>query len=171
MGGAHPFDPAKPWDHVFRAAVEDDKFWATEVTNKAVLFAARFRSQAQLADPGHGAPCTALAVRAPAPKAKTPRQDWRRPGPYGSGGAKGKEKGTVQHPLPRDKGGKDRAGKHDKGKGKGNFRVDAQGAEICFSWNRSANGCTPSGPCSNGRVHVCEMCLGSHRAVACPKQS
>ena len=76
----------------------------------------------------------------------------------------------VQHPLPRDKGGKDRGGKHDKGKGKGNFRVDPQGVEICFSWNRSKTGCAPTGPCWAHRAHVCEVCLGNHRAVACTQQ-
>ncbi|CAK0873315.1 unnamed protein product [Prorocentrum cordatum] len=36
------------------------------------------------------------------------------------------------------------------------------GAKLCYDWNRSRNGY--SAPCPNRRAHLCEWCLGPHRA-------
>ena len=40
--------------------------------------------------------------------------------------------------------------------------------ELCYLWNRGDRGC--SEPCSHARRHLCERCLGQHRAVddSCP---
>eukprot|EP00971_Amphidinium_carterae_P270400 5365364-Amphidinium_carterae.3 len=40
------------------------------------------------------------------------------------------------------------------------------GGEICYTWGRSANGCTS--PCPQAREHVCEFCRKTHRTVECP---
>jgi len=52
-----------------------------------------------------------------------------------------------------------------------NRHIRADGKEICFAWNRSAAGCA-EGTCPSGRAHVCEWCLGPHRAVdpACTRK-
>eukprot|EP00971_Amphidinium_carterae_P308622 6132899-Amphidinium_carterae.3 len=44
--------------------------------------------------------------------------------------------------------------------------IRSGGKELCFTWNRQASGCQSS--CPWGRLHVCEWCLQSHRAVECP---
>jgi hypothetical protein len=61
----------------------------------------------------------------------------------------------------------------DKGKGKsdkkgleGKHRLDNAGTEICWNWNRAANGCATK--CESGRAHICEICRGDHRTVQCP---
>eukprot|EP00971_Amphidinium_carterae_P210456 4175600-Amphidinium_carterae.1 len=41
------------------------------------------------------------------------------------------------------------------------------GEPICFVFNNST-GCRE--PCPNGRVHVCQICLGIHSAVKCPEK-
>ena len=46
-------DPAKPWDAVFLAAALDNHYWSSEVAEVAMLFVARVKDQAELADPGH----------------------------------------------------------------------------------------------------------------------
>ncbi|CAK0903494.1 unnamed protein product, partial [Prorocentrum cordatum] len=38
------------------------------------------------------------------------------------------------------------------------------GQELCFTWNRTPDGCV-SGPCPNKRSHSGEWCVGGHRAI------
>ena len=38
-------------------------------------------------------------------------------------------------------------------------------AQVCWLWNRSANGCAAT--CPARRTHQCELCHGAHRAVQC----
>ena len=47
----------------------------------------------------------------------------------------------------------------------GRFSTAPGGAELCYRWNRAHDGC--SEPCSSApqRRHLCEWCLGPHRAV------
>ena len=147
---------------MFRAAAADDKFWADEVSTKAVLFAARFRSQAQLVDPGHGALTSASSSSlASATPWQRPTRQPQRPGPY-NGKGKGKDgKGKGKGGKSKDKG-------SDKGQ-LGNRTRDSRGIEVCFKWNRDPEGCTK--PCAAWRAHVCEWCLGGHRGVACTRRS
>ena len=53
LADAGGFDPAKPWDAVFLASALDNHYWSTEVAEVAMLFVARVKDQAELADPGH----------------------------------------------------------------------------------------------------------------------
>ena len=46
------FNPQKPWDTVFAAAVSDKDFWQDNVREKAMLHKCRIKSQADLADDG-----------------------------------------------------------------------------------------------------------------------
>jgi hypothetical protein len=61
-----------------------------------------------------------------------------------------------------------------KGRGKakqpdGRFRVDTNGAEICWNWNKDQNGCAEI--CAAGRAHVCEWCRSpKHRSFQCPQK-
>ena len=156
-GGTHPFDPARPWDHVFRAAVSDDKFWTDEVTTAAVLFISRCKSQAQLADPGHGASTGA---------GSSDDYQGRRPRGYrGHRGTRGAHHDDSPYGPPPGKG-KDKGSK-GKGKGKDKGKVQfGNGTEICRNWNRAPDGCAKK--CPNNRRHVCDKCGGDHRAIACP---
>ena len=40
-----------------------------------------------------------------------------------------------------------------------------EGQELCFAWNRSKTGCSEVCEGIPARAHVCEWCLGPHRAV------
>ena len=49
---------------------------------------------------------------------------------------------------------------------KGRYTASVGGKALCWDWNRAADGCQAT--CPNGRAHVCEWCLGEHRAVDHP---
>ena len=40
-GGTHPYDPASPWDFVFRQAVMDGQFWRRDLEENALLILAK----------------------------------------------------------------------------------------------------------------------------------
>jgi len=48
------FDPARPWDTVFKEAALDKDFWTREVDKKVLQFTTAQRSRTQLLDPGFG---------------------------------------------------------------------------------------------------------------------
>ena len=167
------FDPARPWDYAFRDAARDSEFWAKEVDKKVIMFTTAQKSKNQLTDPGFGD----LRLESSAegggfgrgrgrPGGDSPdgtdmpeRKKHRRHQPQsrvssrgqkrGVGGAAGKGKTKGGRGLPKEK------------NAEGNFYRDAVGVNICWAWNRAANGC--SDPCPSKRAHVCERCRGSHR--------
>ena len=66
---------------------------------------------------------------------------------------------TAQH-RGGDKGVK---GGGQKGKGKSGVKK-----QVCYAWNRDAEGCPT--PCPNGRIHVCEKCGESdHKGKDCKR--
>jgi hypothetical protein len=67
----------------------------------------------------------------------------------GKGKGKGKEKGAK--------------GANKKGNGK--FSSSESGQPLCFDFNNGK--CFKK--CPNNRAHICQICLGPHRASECPK--
>ena len=47
----------------------------------------------------------------------------------------------------------------------GRFYVGPSGEQLCYTWNRSANGCAERCISQPARAHLCEWCHGEHRAV------
>ena len=164
------FDPARPWDYAFRDAARDSEFWAKEVDKKVIMFTTAQKSKNQLTDPGFGDLRLESSAEGGGPgrgrgrpggdspdgtdmserkKLRRGSQDPTRDRTRGAGGAAGKGKTKGGRGLPKEK------------NAEGNFYRDAVGVNICWAWNRAANGC--SDPCPSKRAHVCERCRGSHR--------
>ena len=72
---------------------------------------------------------------------------------------------AQSNPTPRPKA-KAKSGLRGDSRADGRH-IRYQGTEICFSWNRSSSGCAQGQQCPQKRLHVCEWCLGPHRAVDC----
>jgi hypothetical protein len=174
------FDPAKPWDVVFREAAMDHEFWGREVDKKVLQHITSMASPAKLVDEGYG-------VLEEAPHAvKTSKGGGgagggkRRRSSSSSSGAsdkkKKKRKSRSGKPFskPKPDAGKGDKGKKGAGKGAGKpanaQRADGKytrfnGNQVCFAWNGSVNGCSPI--CPQGRAHVCEICTERHRTIEC----
>ena len=180
-GGTHPFDPLMPWDYCLKAAACDRRFWDEELDRKCVLFITHLRSQRQLTDDGHGAELRQHGgPAAPAGSSEGGGRGTRKRHRTGAGGSSGSQGGGP----PCGSGGKSgggrgtpQAGSKGKGTGKGKahapdgrYRTSETGAEICWTWNHHADGC--SGVCANNRAHICEWCRSpQHRSIACSKKA
>ena len=169
VGLKSDFNPAQPWDVVFRDAARDRDFWYLEVEKKVVQYVTAQRSKPQLVDPGFG---QLRFAGAPGRKGGSgddldevqenpkKKQRWSK-----------KEKSVAAQNVRGEEGGR-RTGEGGKGKGKkgrnpdkkdnsGKYIFDSAGNQICWTWNRSNGGCAD--PCPNGRAHRCELCRGAHR--------
>jgi len=160
-------NPLMPWDAVIRSSVtslEGRDFWSREYTDLVNHFK---NSGGQTIDPSAGAAQRAnllgmvhqgkgAAGASQRDDYDNRRPEWRQP----KGGKPANAKGTP-------KGGKPSKGVIKNGdlNKQGKFYKDAHGTQLCFGWNRSANGC--SKVCPAKRAHVCEICRGNHRAVHC----
>ena len=172
------FDPQMPWDIVFREASLDNDFWAKEVDKKVLLHLTSLASTATLVDDGYGileeAPSAIVSGTSGGKKKQGKR---KRSSSSSSEAPKAKKRGARKNgkkkpPIekapvfnPQAKAGK------GKGKGKGGkAKVDGrhvrfEGTQICWDYNRQAGGCSEI--CPMARAHVCELCLGKHRALNC----
>ena len=146
------FDPARPWDAVFRVAVSEPAFWDSEVRDKAILYLTRISTAAQTLDDG---------TIADAPVSHRPPRSGSRGGSTSNTG-KGKGRSSQSlgtQPGKRGKGGKQQGKSASPGSSRGN-----SAAETCYNFNRGACNQTP---CPAGRRHICTSCGGSHPATAC----
>ena len=166
------FDPARPWDVVFREAARDTDFWRKEVEKKVLQFTTAQSTAPQLADPGFGQLTFAgqpegssrKRERSPGgpPVRKKTKQSQRQ-----RKAQRGDRRTQELHdapppPLPHPKGkgkGKDVNEKDSKGR----YFRDSAGVQLCWPWNRDSNGCCE--PCQQQRSHRCEICRGAHRTV------
>ena len=150
-----------PWDSVIKAAATHAEFWERELKEPAIIYSL-----------GHGKTEPSFVERQPqqlqtegtskrALKRKrelanfAARQQQQHPPekqqqPHRPQQPKGKGNGKGQHPR------KDKAGL---------YISTRDGSQICYSWTQGHDGC--KAPCPNGRAHVCQRCLGSHRTVSC----
>ena len=147
------FNPAKPWDVVFREAALDTKFWDREVDKQVVFFHTNVKTVSKIVDTGTG-PIDLVG-------SDTPKKNPSQAAPSGQGvskrAAKKKNK-AVSAAKGGGKGGKG-AGKGAKSgdladvKGKdGKYTRSKTGEPICWAFNKG----TCSTPCSNKRWHMCE---------------
>ena len=151
MGRTPGFDPQKPWDTVFRIAVDEPKFWDTEVRDKAIMYLTRIASAAQTLDDG--------TIDAPA--SLRSHQGGRSPSNAGKGKNRGGHgKGSPQGAQPGKRG---KGGKQHNGSTSGDNRGSAA-METCRMYN--AGTCTRT-PCPSGRRHICSSCGGNHPATEC----
>ena len=49
-----PYEPKRPWNHVFLMAARDDKFWQREVRDKCLRYTTRTQTKEQVQDDGFG---------------------------------------------------------------------------------------------------------------------
>ena len=150
------FTAERPWEAVLREGARDKDFWQENV--KDVLLHAKTT--------GKSLPAAALALNAEvAPEGSGGSHSW------GSGGegretpVPGKHSGKLsKQAKKREARGLAHAGVTAKAKrGDGRHVVNSKGVELCFQWNRVANGCEEK--CSKKISRQCEWCLGPHRAV------
>lgn len=162
------FDPAMPWNTVIKKAAGDAEFWDKELDKPALLYML-----------GRGRTHPSTVERAPPAAAGEPatkrrkRQHGSNGGGTGAGPGSGHPGGGSGHAEPRQRPGREAnkgngKGPHPRTNRSGRYFTDRSGGEICFTWNRKADGCSDAG-CPQRRSHVCERCLQPHRAVHCPR--
>jgi hypothetical protein len=151
------FDPNCPWDTVLRLAAQDRGYWDECVREPALKFIASGSKRA-------GQPTGSLTGEIRTNEGGPPRKKTKREKSRGVGG------GRPSAPPPPNnshgsyrKGKKGNQGKGNKGGGK--LSSTREGNPICYSWNNG--GCDQV--CSKGFAHVCQVCLGGHRALDHPR--
>jgi hypothetical protein len=137
----HEFDPIRPWDGVFAAAVKDKDFWDSEVREKAILYLAKVTNYRDIANDGTAQPSRGLPHKGQGQFAKGQ-------GHQGQGSKRKHSGHQAREPFHK--------GANPKGKGYGN--------DTCNNWNN--NKC-PLDPCPSGRAHVCSKCYGAHKRDQC----
>ena len=170
------FNPATPWDGVFQAAALDYQYWDANVRRPAVAFLARMGNQVQPAlepmSEGAKASLTNVESALGGKSGATPAAK--------AGGRKRKRKGTVTADSPEgDKKPRSEAGssavdkyssrEHPRKWG-GLFHSTQEGRELCYAWAKGASPDSCPEPCQKGRVHRCQICLGSHQNRECKKE-
>ena len=175
-GELQDFDPNRPWDVTFREAAQDKDYWAREVDKKVLLHITSIAPASSLIDEGYGlleeAASAVSSGRGGGKKNGGKRRAASSSSEAGQQSKKRKRNGRAKNktaaPGPntvlkeQPKGGKGKGGGKQKADGK---HVRYQGSQICWDYNRQAGGCTDI--CPNARAHVCELCLGQHRATSC----
>ncbi len=129
------FDPAKPWNSVLREATGNTDFWLRELQEPAWLYAER-----------RGSVAPSYTHQQPEAQGNQQRQQQQ-------------HQPQQQHSSAK----RDRPWEDLSRKKSGRFTHGRTGLEICYSYNRSENGCSDGRWCNNGRDHSCEFCLSGHR--------
>ena len=177
-------DETRPWNAVWLTAAEDsDKFWFSEVQEKALLFQTHIKTRGQLVDAGHhlqeDGRELSEEVSAPTQGAGSLTR-WQRKAMAKAakgGGAKGGGQGGAHAqqqlfpPVANQFGGGKGYWSQKAAKGKGKGKGKKSKTAGCWEWNRAADGCTDdAAACPKRRPHICEFCGGAHRSVSglCP---
>jgi hypothetical protein len=174
--GLSRFDPSKPWNTVLMAGIkgiEAMQYWEASLKEKARRWSTSARSvshpswvhrQAELYNPSRAAgqsPAAGARQGENAPKWSQPgegkRSKKRKAAGYASSGG--------QHSFPPKP---PRVDSSAERRPDGRYVKAENNVEICYRWNRAADGCSTECAAQPPRMHVCEWCRGSHRAVACP---
>ena len=168
------------WSEVFESAAKDDRYWDREVRRPANGWVTRgipmlsltMRQEFDMGLTLSGRrPAQAMAFDEDAKGKQAAQKDGKRQkrdNGDGRGRQKGQGKGAQHPPVPAQgalasKGGK---GGHPRRDKNGKALTDTNGDSVCFAFaNKGSKGC-PS-PCANGRVHVCQKCLGPHQNSGC----
>ena len=153
---SHPnlsaFNPAMPWNSVIKSSATDTEFWDRELKEPAQNFSfSRFNnSSGQRSGGQFVAPPPPPVQLQGAGRQEQPSKK-RKKNTYASGAPKGQTNPAEDAKRPD-----------------GRYYRDRHGAELCYTYNRSENGCS-NGACTSQRSHACEWCRQPHRAIACPK--
>ena len=157
-GLAPGYNPANPWQMVFRRAAADREYWDRHVREPALLY----RTSGHRAKESRGGTGTATD-RTGEPKgeeeAKSPKKR-KRKSQKERLRAKLRQANEEKEKAPAA--GPDKGSKRDR---QGRFLVDRNNKPICFAYN---NG-NCKGVCPKNMTHCCQLCLGSHPAKECKK--
>ena len=178
-GGKHPFDPDRPWEWVFRAAIRDKEYWSDEFIEHALLIKVDPKivgtvvgDDAPVLTPG-----AASAVTSVYPAAANVYQPPRGPAPSPAPAA-----AAMVHaaPVPAPPVGPPRPGKraskfaHNLG-ADGLFKTNRQDRPLCrgFQTGQCLSQVPGRLPCPANPTdsHQCGKCLSPmHGAHACPNK-
>jgi hypothetical protein len=165
-GQAPDFRPYAPWDDIFRQASLDRAYWDRHVREPALIFMARGVKKKQ---PGGSGAVTEgitdkIEVKKKAKKkdrvARLKNEIQQLKNSQGPGQTR-----ATSAPSRGGKNGGGKGGAHPRKDGSGRFVTDREGKPLCFAF--SNGNCR--GVCPQGRMHLCQQCLGSHCAKDCPK--
>ena len=148
VGSTHPYDDKRPWNHTFRALVQDVKFWRIEVEEHAIMLLSKLRNLPNLLDGD------ALVKQVTTTT---------------STGSVGPEiNATLEGPHLKTR--------KDKRKGENNNHnnlKNKKGKEICYAFNNGSCPYDPNSqvcPKNDWRVHQCSNCLSPQHGVhECPE--
>ncbi len=154
----HPFEPERPWNHVWKIAVEDVAFWKVELEEPALLVLTNTSKLNHMLGPD--ADVGTNPVKGSAPDSVAPASGSSSfiasAGPVGRGGVK--RKGTHHHVAD------------------GHYLKNRRGMTLCKGWNDgTCNAYNRTYPhvCGNDDTlaHQCSKCLSpEHSAKDCGKQ-
>lgn len=154
------FDPTAPWTSVFIFAARDSDYWSKHVVRPAHSFIARGGRTMSLknAEDTNLSGDAKEALQHVLGQADSPK-----------GTAVKRE--TKKEKKARKELEKKRRAEQDGGsvakKWGTHYITDENGTEICFKFAKGEAGACPD-PCPDGRVHVCQHCLGRHPNGLCP---
>ena len=187
------FNKVQPWNSVLLAAVsgiEAMQFWKTELEDKARAWqrqghaAARpswVNRQEALYQPGG-----ATAARSPGgngaqvggqPQVQNPPGTGRRAARKAAAetrrGSQGQPPPPPPVPNPEWANGRPpRRGQYpewaNQRRPDGRYMYAEDGTEICYTYSRTADGCSTECTATPPRAHACEWCRGQHRSIRCP---
>jgi len=160
-GAACEYDPAMPWEFVYRTGPDDFNFWQREFEVDALLV----RAQVDKLGPHIGPDLGALVQGAQATTASA--------GPPGGGSA---SSGDVWVPPQQNKG-RDKGGGKDRSRSaaerrdaNGLYLMNRRGTPLCAAFQSgdcvdiTKKGGAPMCVRDSSRIHQCAKCLGAHPA-------
>ena len=174
------YDPLRPWNAVLKAAVrgvESMAYWEENFKERARKFE-RDRSgagnqwvnrQALNFVPGFEGQSLGAQAALPPPPQPLPGQGKRalkRAAAVARGGGPQHRQPPPVRPRTEEA---VRPTWADTKRQDGRYLYDYGGVELCYSWNRTQDGCGESCTANPKRAHGCEWCRGQHRAIRCPK--
>jgi hypothetical protein len=175
-GQTHPFDPARPWEYIFKMATEggasEAKYWHINIEEPCVLIIAGRYSTAEFLD-GDAPVCSASSshiATAGTPGGHVVVDNSARRPPAQQPPAKRhapEVRAPAQHPAAQGKKGSGFATEQD-----GKYTTNKQGNQLCYGFNLGT--CPNSKPgqhvCpKNDKLrHNCSLCLSNgHGANSC----
>lgn len=162
-GLTHPFEPATPWNWVWKELCNDYNFWNREIIEPCMLYLAKTTNMANLVDQdapvakGATAVTSTTTSTAPPPPAAPPSSA----SSPRSGGATKRQRGpdVREHRVGDD----------------GNFTHNRRGIELCKLFQSGeCTDCDARGFCARNpsRRHQCAKCLSDrHGAARCPVEA
>ena len=156
-GLAPGYNPANPWQMVFRRAAADREYWDRHVQEPALLY----RTSGHKARDGRGGTGTATDRTGDLKSEEDPKTPKKRKRKSQKERLRAKLKAANEE-KERASPVADKGSKRDR---QGRFLVDRNNKPICFAYNNGS--C--KGVCPKNMTHCCQLCLGAHPAKECKK--